>query len=65
MFSFHKVTLADKDWMQPLLFHDGWSGSEYTFGTNILWGVKYHIEACKSRRLLYRPLRTVRRIPLG
>ena len=48
MFSFHKVTLADKDWMQPLLFHDGWSGSEYTFGTNILWGVKYHIEACKS-----------------
>ena len=48
MFSFHKVTLADKDWMQPLLFHDGWSGSEYTFGTNILWGVKYHIEACES-----------------
>ena len=34
--------------MQPLLFNDGWSGSEYTFGTNILWGVKYHIEACES-----------------
>lgn len=47
MFSFHKVTLADKDWMQPLLYQDGWSGSEYTFGTNILWGIKYHIEACE------------------
>lgn len=48
MFSFHKVTLADKDWMQPLLYQDGWSGSEYTFGTNILWGIKYHIEACET-----------------
>ena len=43
MFSFHKVTLEDKDWMQKLLQEDGWYGSEYSFGINVLWGIKYHI----------------------
>lgn len=48
MFSFHKVTIQDKDWMQKLLWEDGWYGSEYSFGANVLWGVKYHIEAAKA-----------------
>ncbi len=48
MFSFHKVTLKDMDWMKELLWNDGWFGSEYTFGANILWGHRYHIEAAKA-----------------
>ena len=48
MFSFHKVTLEDKDWMQKLLWEDGWYGSEYSFGINVLWGIKYHIEVAQA-----------------
>lgn len=48
MFSFHKVTLEDKDWMQKLLQEDGWYGSEYSFGINVLWGIKYHIEVAQA-----------------
>lgn len=48
MFSFHKVTINDKDWMQKLLYTDGWCGSEYAFGTNVFWGAKYHIEAAEA-----------------
>ncbi len=48
MFSFHKVTLEDKDWMQKLLQEDGWYGSEYSFGINVLWGIKYHIEVARA-----------------
>ena len=48
MFSFHKVTLDDKNWMQKLLQEDGWYGSEYSFGINVLWGIKYHIEVARA-----------------
>lgn len=48
MFSFHKVTLEDKKWMQKLLQEDGWYGSEYSFGINVLWGIKYHIEVAQA-----------------
>lgn len=48
MFSFHKVTINDKKWMQQLLWEDGWYGSEYSFGANVLWGVKFHIEAAEA-----------------
>ena len=48
MFSFHKVTIEDKEWMQKLLWEDGWYGSEYSFGINVLWGIKYHIEVARA-----------------
>ena len=52
MLSFHEVTLRDREQMQKIFKEDGWYGSEYSFGNNILWGLKYHIEVAYTRDCL-------------
>ena len=44
---FHPITLADKEWMDPLLAQDDRNACEYTFANNFIWRNVYQVEVAR------------------
>lgn len=44
MIEFHKPTIEDRSWAEPILRASGGVGSEYAFGTHFTWQNTYHAE---------------------
>lgn len=44
---FRRITLADKEWIDPLLRMGNLRGSEYTFTNNFIYRTIYHIEVAR------------------
>ena len=44
---FRRITLADKEWIDPLLRMGNLRGSEYTFTNNFIYRAIYHIEVAR------------------
>ena len=41
---FHKISLADKDWIDEKLKDDDYAACEYTFANNFIWRKVYQAE---------------------
>ncbi len=47
MIDFKPLTLADAQWVKPLLWNSGERGAEYSFANALVWGSFYKLECAK------------------
>ena len=52
MIDFHKPSIEDRNWAEPILRKSGGVGSEYAFGTHFTWQNTYHAEIAEYRGFL-------------
>jgi hypothetical protein len=56
MIDFHPVTLADKSWIDPLVWAEGSSSADFNFGNIYLWDKSFHQQVAKlNDRVLVMP----------
>ena len=44
---FHKITLADKEWMQRLFAESDLKACEFSFSNNYIWREVYQVEVAQ------------------